>query len=221
MTTPSHATVILAAGVGQRMGAPKALLLIDGVPLALAHTRARRLQGSDPVVVVLRANVASTFGEILVQAGATVVVSDQPPGWGPAGSIRAAMLSTALRGAERVVVTPVDMRPASPMAVTRLLTPLAFMNGQAQPLDDGFAHRGRICAVRFSRGHPVALTRAVLDVYYGGADTEVSPKPLREVLACLGDSVQTLEGNDSTVDFDSPTDVTAETHLSPSFWSPA
>jgi CTP:molybdopterin cytidylyltransferase MocA len=101
--------LVLAAGRGERMGGPKAWLLIDGHPLAWHHA---------PCVLVTSPDIAAP----LQRPDVTVVTPDRPHHLGPAGSIGAAVRARVLD--ERVVITPVDVLPAPPARIAALLAAL-------------------------------------------------------------------------------------------------
>ncbi|MEO7092599.1 MAG: NTP transferase domain-containing protein, partial [Polyangiales bacterium] len=114
--------LVLAAGKGMRVGGPKALLLVDGAPLLVAHVQAR-LADCDRVVVVTRRSIAAQLDTSGWPAERVrVVLSDAPDDEGPAGSIAAAaqQLPRDLAEATCVLVIPVDVRPALPRTVALL-----------------------------------------------------------------------------------------------------
>ena len=154
--------LVLAAGQGTRVGGPKALLLVDDVPLALAHVRAR-LADCARVVVVARAPVV----DLLSSGAAWFVRSDEDERHGPAGSIRAAVVAGALDDVDRVLITPVDVAPASSATVATLLA--ALTAGAA--------------AASFVHGHPIAIDASIVRARYR---TAAAPPILRDVLADLG-----------------------------------
>jgi molybdopterin-guanine dinucleotide biosynthesis protein A len=135
--------LVVAAGRGQRMSGPKALLLIDGRPLAELHAGSH-----DNVVIVTSKDIERALGPI-----ARFVAPDRAPELGPAGSIGAAVRSGALDDADAVIVTPVDVLPA----------PRALLDALVSALGD---HE----AARPSRGHPAAVRGAVLRERYREAD---------------------------------------------------
>lgn len=181
---PRRVVLVLGAGRGERLGGPKALLLVEGVPLAVLH----RDRARAPVVLVTRASIA----EKLASFGLSVVLSDEPDELGPAGSIHAAVASSALDEVDEVLITPVDV-PPSPDAA-RLLDAL-----------------GSHDAARFERGHPIALRASILRARYrDGAPI------LREVLASLGDRCVRVPGSGSP-DLDVPEDVVRLTGQPPVF----
>lgn len=136
---PRRVVLVLGAGRGERLGGPKALLLIEGVPLAVLH----RDRTPERIVLVTRAAIA----EKLAPFDLGVVISDAPDELGPAGSIHAAVAAGALDEVDEVLVTPVDV-PPSPDAA-RL-----------------FAELGQHEAARFERGHPVAIRASILRERY-------------------------------------------------------
>lgn len=73
------AGIVLAAGASQRMGTPKALLVLDGVPFVSRVVSALHEGGVAAVVVVTRAELASA---VAAQVGerACVVVNPRPEG---------------------------------------------------------------------------------------------------------------------------------------------
>jgi molybdenum cofactor cytidylyltransferase len=178
----SVVTVVLAAGRGERLGGPKALLLWPGErPLALEHVLAR--SECERVLVVVREAVARV---LRLPPPGELVVSHEEDDLGPAGSLAAAAACVAEDAV--VLVTPVDCPPVSTAVTRRLLEALGVA---ARPV-----YRGR-------RGHPVAIAGSVLARYRREA------VPLREVLASLGDAVIDVEVDDPGVlaDLDSPGDL--------------
>ena len=122
--------VVLAAGASRRMGRPKALLDLDGESLVAAHVRSLRTV-CDVVIVVVNATVP-------VQVDALVLVNFNPDAQ-MIDSLRLALLHHA---AEHVIVTPVDVPPAAPDTLRRLLD----VGPPAVPID---AHG--------AAGHPVVI----------------------------------------------------------------
>jgi CTP:molybdopterin cytidylyltransferase MocA len=168
--------LVLAAGRGTRVGGAKALMVVDGEPLALAHARARA-EDCDRVVIVARRDVVERLGardEHKSHEGSVFCISEEDDALGPAGSIRAAVTSGALSGAEKILVTPVDVTPASTAVVRALFDALSREHE----------------ATRFAHGHPIAIRAATLAEHYARGAGEA--RPLRDVLAALGDRAHTL-----------------------------
>lgn len=185
MTKQARCCLVIASGSGTRMGGPKALLLWNGRPLAAVHADARR-GDCERTIVVARAAVAGVLQR--AEPGLAVVVSQEPDELGPAGSIAAAVRSGALSGHEVVIVTPVDVMPASREVIEALAA--AVVRGEvARPV-----WRGR-------PGHPVACRRALLEREYAR-----NAPPLRDVLAAAGVGCISVPVEDPAVggDLDTP-----------------
>jgi len=184
-TGPSipYVAVVAAAGTGERMGGPKALLAIrwgEGtgeLPLAIAHARAHLDGGAERVVVVVRAEVARTLSRF-AQRGLEIAVSSAAPELGPAGSIHHALKLLAQGRTSTaggwLMIEPVDMPPSSAAIRRELLAGAARSPAPAavRPVYQG------------KRGHPVLVQRRYLDPMLAA-----SPPPLRDVLHGLGDYV--------------------------------
>jgi molybdenum cofactor cytidylyltransferase len=185
--------IVLAAGAGVRMGGSKALLVVEGEPLARSHARRMREAGCGTVVIVTRAELVPRF-----TAEAHVVASLAAD---PAGSLAVGVRALAPEGADVVVVTPVDGWPARAETIERLVAAVRAGAEAATP-----RHGGR-------GGHPVALRARVLEPL---AD---APRPLRELLDALGHERIRVEVDDPAVvlDLDTPEDVVAATGAPPRF----
>lgn len=191
--------LVIASGIGARMGGPKALLLWNDRPLASAHAQARRGDCARTVIVT-RAHIA----EVLRRADPDLelVVSEEPDELGPAGSIAAAVRTGALTGHDVVILTPVDVMPAS-REVIEALAGAAERGEAARPIWGGRA------------GHPVACRGALLQREYA-----MSAPPLRDVLARLGEGCISVIVADPAVgrDLDTPEAWEAVTGSRPAFW---
>ncbi|WP_437596652.1 nucleotidyltransferase family protein [Sorangium sp. So ce590] len=195
-------TIVLAAGAGKRLGGPKALLAWPAGakggaerPLAIAHAEARLAAESARVLVVVRTSV---FHALLahVRPGIDLVSWTAPDDLGPAGSL--AVAAPRIGDADAVVVTPVDVPPASAATVARLLARLdAGASSATPPLAVRPRHLGR-------GGHPVVLRAEALQRYL-----EPDPPPLRDHLRALGDRCVGEEVDDPRVlhDLNIPVDV--------------
>jgi CTP:molybdopterin cytidylyltransferase MocA len=112
------AGILLAAGQGSRLGRPKALLEVGGVPLAERGVALLREGGAEPVIVVTGA------AEVNLPGVVTVYNPQWPTGMG--SSLRAG-LATLPDTAAAVVVALVDQPLIGPEVVGRLIA--AFRAG--------------------------------------------------------------------------------------------
>ncbi len=117
-----YVAIVTAAGLGERMGGPKALLAVrwgDGtgeLPLAIAHARAHLDEGgAERVIVVVKPDVAGLLSRFK-QRALDIVVSTAPHELGPAGSIQRALLVLPKAPDAWVMIEPVDM-PSSTRAI--------------------------------------------------------------------------------------------------------
>ena len=125
--------VVLAAGGGQRMGLPKARLLVDGVPLLVRHVRCFESSG-----LAVTAVLGAEFEVIAALLPPSVrVVRNRR--WARSDPATSAWL--ALQDLGDCLLTPVDTPPATLATLEALLG----IEGDAVP-----THAGR-------DGHPVKL----------------------------------------------------------------
>ena len=192
--TERRIAIVLGAGAGERMGGPKALLVVEGEPLASVHARRMREAGCTEVVLVTRTDLVGRLAPL----GDLVVASVAPD---PAGSLAVALRALSLAADDLLVITPVDAWPARPGTIALLLDAVRAGAGAATPR---FGGRG---------GHPVVARARVFE---GFTD---APRPLRDVLAALGAARARLDVDDSSVvvDLDAPADVVAATGTPPRF----
>jgi len=124
--------LVLAAGEGRRFGGPKAPAVVAGERLVDRAVRVLREGGCDPIYVVLGA----WLGDV---PGARIVMNDT---WaeGMGSSLRVGL--DAVEGADRVLVTLVDLPGLTGEAVARML-----------------ASPDRLAQASYAgeRGHPVLL----------------------------------------------------------------
>lgn len=109
------AGLVLAAGAGTRYGGPKALVELDGVPLARRAARLLADGGCDPVLVVVGAQAER------VRAALPGLQTVEATGWaeGMGASLRTGL--AALAGAPACVVALADQPLVGAAAVTRLV----------------------------------------------------------------------------------------------------
>jgi molybdenum cofactor cytidylyltransferase len=187
MTVRPHAAVILAAGEGRRMGGPKALLELAGEPLLRLHARA--LGALCPVLVVVRPAIAAEVRQLL---DSRVRVHE-----GEAATQAASLglvvreLSTCAQPGSAILITPVDVMPASEATLKALCSALEPGRLAATP-----AYRGR-------GGHPVLVRMELLGALL---DPSSEPASLRTLLASAGRKRVRVEVSDAHIvrDFDTP-----------------
>jgi len=199
--------IVLAAGRGERLGGPKALLLVADasgveVPLARLHVDALLAADVQRVFVVAREPVARRLAPLLPPRAA-LVHSHAADALGPAGSLAAA--AGLLDPRAFVVVTPVDAAPASRDVVEALFEALAGAV-DARAARPVFAGRG---------GHPVLLAPGALERYL-----EPEPPILRAHLRALGLVDVPVEDASVCVDLDTEADVRAYIGGAPRFHRP-
>ncbi len=176
--------IVLAAGAGRRMGAPKVLLEIEGQSLVRLHADRLFEIGCDEVIVVAPLGVP-------VQAQAlaprfTVICAHT--------ASQAESLSLAVRSPghwELAVITPVDVLPASKQTFRALLRALTAPMVAATPQFEGHG------------GHPVVIRKTGLASYFASLAL-----PLRACLEQLGSRRARVSVPDASVafDFDTPAD---------------
>ncbi|NAZ74960.1 NTP transferase domain-containing protein [Kineococcus sp. T13] len=192
------AGVVLAAGEGRRMGAPKALLRRpDGTTWAARAAAAARAGGCADVLVTLGARAAQ------VRAGLPGwVVALEVPDWrtGRAAGLALALRHPLVADADAVLVTLVDLPGVGAGDVRAVLAAGAERGPQAL-----------VRAVRDGRGgHPVLLGRAHLP---RALELAGAGRGLRELLA--GPGVRTVEVAGAVRDADVPADLPPGTLLPP------
>jgi CTP:molybdopterin cytidylyltransferase MocA len=151
-SSPTVAALLLAAGAGRRLGAPKALLRdADGTPWVVRAARRLMTGGCTPVIVVVGARAAEVAA--LVPAG-LVPPEDvvEAAGWaeGMGASLRAGLVALAARhpAADAALVALVDTPGMTPAVVDRVVA--------AAHSGPGVLARAAFDGVP---GHPVLLGR--------------------------------------------------------------
>jgi molybdopterin-guanine dinucleotide biosynthesis protein A len=110
------AGAVLCGGASRRMGSDKALIEVDGIPMAQRVITAIESAGCDPVVVC--------GGDAVALAGfGAGYVADGAPGEGPVGGILAAL--RYFESTEFVVITSCDLAYLERGALTPLLQHIA------------------------------------------------------------------------------------------------
>jgi CTP:molybdopterin cytidylyltransferase MocA len=175
------AAVVLAAGSGLRMGAPKADLIVDGARLLDRAVAAARDAGCTPVLAVVRAGT-----EV---AGAQLVVNPDPD-----------------RGMRSSLALAVDAA-AEADALAVLLVDVPGIGGDGVRAVVDRWRPGRIAVGRYAgrRGHPTVMApelwRAALEL--AGPDDGA-----RAFLAARHDLVDEIDTPGDPTDLDTPDDLT-------------
>ncbi len=140
------AGLLLAAGAGRRMGRPKALVELDGVPLVRRSLGVLRDGGCTPLLVVVGA-AADEVARVVGDDALVVTAGDWSGGMG--ASLRAGLAALAgLVDVEAAVVHLVDLPGIGPEAVARLAGIASTTDVLARAAYGGVP------------GHPVLLGRA-------------------------------------------------------------
>lgn len=183
--------LVTAAGRGVRFGGPKVLApwrSQSGVTLlGLAHLGARAVDCEQALLVVRETEVGALRDAGIPNRG-RLVVSREPDADGPAGSIACGLAALPEEFDGWVLLTPVDVPPASGALVAALL--LAARGTTCEAVRPVHAGRG---------GHPVLVRASTLRSRY------VSGRPpLREVLRGLGAGLRdhSVEDPGVLLDFD-------------------
>ena len=123
MTLPGY---VLAGGRSQRMGRDKALLPVDGVPMALRVARALAAAGCAPVTLVGRQSTLEALG--LPVLSAEEDAAHRHPLWGVAAALQASA------GAPLVCLAPCDLADLTAEALAPLLARGGPCVAAGQPL---------------------------------------------------------------------------------------
>jgi molybdenum cofactor cytidylyltransferase len=189
VNAPELRAVVLAGGASTRMGAPKALLPVDGVPAVLRVTGAYREVGVEPLVVL--GHDPDPVAALLREHGVDAVVNERHAE-GMFSSIRCGARELG-GGTSAFFVHPVDCVLVRPETLALLARSEAAGRAVVYP-----CHAGR-------RGHPpllpIALREAILARAPAGG--------LRELLAGAGIDQYDVDVDDRHVleDMDRPTDL--------------
>nr|WP_228531075.1 MULTISPECIES: NTP transferase domain-containing protein [Myxococcaceae] len=196
--------MVLAAGAGRRMGGPKAVLCVEGLPLVAQHVARLAEVGCSPVVVVVPPQVHGQVAQVLASWPYVRLVAAETASQAHTLAVAARELGPE-PACERVVVTPVDLVPAR---VETLLALLGAVMGEVLCASPTYRGQG---------GHPVVLRAALLEAYLGAGE----PPPLRDVLEAAEQGRVRLEVEDPAVarDFDTAEELLRATGRGPTFWA--
>jgi CTP:molybdopterin cytidylyltransferase MocA len=192
--------LVLAAGEGRRMGAPKALLELAGEPLIRLHVQRALGFGCARALVIVRpaltTRIETLFAHPPYRERVQVIsarTSSQASSL--AVLVRALAHADGLNRDLTLLVTPVDTLPCS-VATYRALD--AAMDDHTLAATPRFAARG---------GHPVMLRASLLEPYLHGP-LDGCP-PLRDLLADAGAQRTRVDVTDPCVvaDADTPADA--------------
>lgn len=137
--------IVLAAGAGRRVGGPKALLDLGGRSF-LAHCAERLRRPGVSAIVAVAGHAREAVLAAASAAGIDAVVNERPDD-GMLGSILRGLDEAERRGADAVLVHPVDHPLVAPETVDRVVAALAAGAWIAVP-----SWQGR-------RGHPAGFSR--------------------------------------------------------------
>lgn len=135
------AAIILAAGEGQRMGGPKALLPIEGETFLARIALLLARKGVSAVIAVLGYEAERVAAEAGLPRGVATVVNDRYRE-GMLGSVLRGLDEAEARGADAILLQPVDHPLVAPETVDRVVAALRQGAVVAVP-----SYEGR-------RGHP-------------------------------------------------------------------
>jgi len=185
--------IVLAAGEGLRMGGPKALLVVDGQPLVTAHVQRLREAGCRPIVVVVRAAIATQVRDMLRETPEAQVCAADTSSM--AASLVAALGCIAPQSTRAVVVSPIDTLPVRLSTLEALL--MAVAAPEVHAATPRYQARG---------GHPIIARESLLQAFRDGYTGT-----LRDLLRASEAHRRRLDLDDPEVasDLDTPSDLSA------------
>jgi CTP:molybdopterin cytidylyltransferase MocA len=189
----ARAAIVLAAGVGRRMGGPKALLVVDGAPLVRAHVELLRNVGCRPIVVVVRSGVATEVRAALHDLPEAHVISTDTSSM--AESLAVGLGCISRKPSRKLVVTPVDALPVRESTLEVLLQ--AVTGADVLVATPEYHARG---------GHPIVARESLLQVFRDGyAGT------LRDLIRAAERERHRIAIDDPAIaaDLDTPADLSA------------
>ncbi len=132
MADPRIMGAVLAGGASSRMGADKAFIEIEGVPMVVRAVRALRAAGAEPAVVV-----GGDHGRL--DALGLQHLGDRYPGQGPLGGVITALGALESGGIDAVATLPCDVIEPDPAAIGSVIGRLVEDSSAdvVVPLGDG------------------------------------------------------------------------------------
>lgn len=187
MSTARIVAAVLAAGGSSRLGAPKQLLSIDGIPLVRRTVDAVRASPCDEVAVVLGA-AAGDVRQVLDDSGTTL---RDNPAWssGLASSLHVAVAFAEERDADALLVAVCDQPYLTSSHLARLCDAYRSTHGKVA---SGYAD---------VRGVPAIFPRADFAAIRALHGDRGASKLLR------GDDVTVITWAEGSVDLDTREDV--------------
>lgn len=193
------AAIVLAAGEGRRIGGPKALLRLAGETFLARVCRLFREASVDPLVVVLGAEAERVATSLELPGGTVVVVNDAWPD-GMLSSLWRGLDAAEARGAEAVLVHPVDHPLVTAATIERVTEALRSGARIAVPTSQG------------QRGHPGGFARPL----YAELRRAPLERGARAVLAAHPHEIVHVAGDPGCVEgIDRPEDYARLTGLPP------
>jgi nicotine blue oxidoreductase len=152
--------VVVAAGEGRRMGGPKALLRVGGQSFLARAADLLRRPGVAEVVAVLGADADRVRDRAGLASAVGIVVNRAAREGGMLSSVVAGLDEAQARGAEAVLLHPVDHPLTAPGTVDAVVAALRAGAPIAVPSHDG------------RRGHPTGFAAQTWDALRAAPRTE-------------------------------------------------
>lgn len=182
--------VVLAAGSSSRLGQPKQLLEIDGVPLVTRVTRATVSGGAALIRVVLGAGADRIKHALAEHAGNSVENANWAEGMGSSISVGVSALLTDDRSLDAILITVCDQ--------------IHFSSQTVAALAGAWRDHRSICAARYEGhlGNPVLFGR---DYFQALSDLR-GPKGAKGILTAHSQHVIAVDLPELVHDIDTPED---------------
>lgn len=169
--------ILLAAGLGRRIGTPKALIEVTGETF---YARALRVFSEAALNVIVVTNTIVVSALETPSSGEILVVNPDPDqAGGMFSSVRLGVAEAIARGATGAVLLPVDHPLVAAADISTVARELAAGANIVVPV-----HQGR-------RGHPIGISRNVMDEIMAESDL----KTLRDVVRKDRSRLREIEGS--------------------------